>query len=145
MNKIYAIALLFPVLSPCAIADRGPVRRCYHSNVTFENEIGYCHALRVGDILYISGTAPDGPMPGVIRTTYTNLQKTLAASGLTFNDVVMERVYTTDLDTFIRYQKIRKEFYGKTFPAATWIQVQRLFDPANVLEIELQARYPTKQ
>ena len=53
-----------------------------------------------------------------------------------------ENVYATDLDAFIHNKAIRKEFYGDTFPAATWVQVQRLYVPSLVVEVELIAVYP---
>jgi len=37
---------------------------------------------------------------------------------------------------------IRKEFYREPFPAATWVQIQRLYLPSLVVEIELTAEYP---
>ena len=38
----------------------------------------------------------------------------------------------------------RRAFYGKDFPAATWVQVARLYDPAHVIEVELIAVFPEK-
>ena len=46
----------------------------------------------------------------------------------------------TDLDAFIRNKDIRKEFYGRSFPAATWVEVRRLYLPSFVVEIELTAK-----
>jgi enamine deaminase RidA (YjgF/YER057c/UK114 family) len=37
---------------------------------------------------------------------------------------------------------VRKEFYGATVPAATWVQVDRLFESEYVVEVELTAAYP---
>jgi enamine deaminase RidA (YjgF/YER057c/UK114 family) len=57
-------------------------------------------------------------------------------------NVVRENVYATDLDAFIRNKEIRKEFYGQVLPAATWVQVPRLYLPSFVVEIEVTAEYP---
>lgn len=81
-------------------------------------------------------------MGAAVRKVYTGLQKTLEANGLTFANVVKENVYTTDLDAFIQNKEVRKQFYTNTPPAATWVQVQRLYTPATVLEVELVAEYP---
>lgn len=81
-------------------------------------------------------------MRSAIRSAYARLQKTLEATGLTFANVVKESVLVTDLDAFIQHKDIRKEFYGKSFPAATWVQVQRLYLPSFVVEVELTAVYP---
>ena len=79
-------------------------------------------------------------MTAAVRSVYKRLESTLKANGLSFADVVKENVYATDLDAFIRNKDIRKEFYGRSFPAATWVQVQRLYLPSFVVEIELTAK-----
>lgn len=105
-------------------------------------EIGYCQAVRTGNRLYVSGTVGQGEMPAAVQSVYERLRQTLEANGLTFRNVVKENVYTTDLDAFEGSKDIRKSFYGSTLPAATWVQVQRLFLPSFVLEVELVAEYP---
>jgi enamine deaminase RidA (YjgF/YER057c/UK114 family) len=55
--------------------------------------------------------------------------------------VVKETVFATDLDAFVKNKEIRKEFYGPALPAATWVQVQRLYSPSLVLEVEVTAEY----
>jgi len=74
-----------------------------------------------------------------VRSVYTRLGEVLAANGLSFSNVVKETVFATDLDAFIRNKEIRKEYYGSDFPAATWVQVQRLYLPAFVVEVEVTA------
>ena len=119
-----------------------PQRSCYHASERVENEIGYCEAVRSGNRLYVSGTVGQGEMPEAVRSAYARLQKTLEANGLGFADVVQEHVYTTDLDAFKQSKDLRRSFYGAALPAATWVQVQRLYQPAFVVEIELVAEYP---
>jgi enamine deaminase RidA (YjgF/YER057c/UK114 family) len=82
-------------------------RQCYHANEAIETEIGYCEAVRIGDTLHISGTAGQGDMTAAMRSVYGRLQKTLAANGLGFADVVKENVYATDLDAFIQNKELR--------------------------------------
>ena len=101
----------------------------------------YCEAVRVDRTLYIAGTAGQGEMPSAIRSVYDRLQETLRANGLSFANVVKENVFATDLDAFIHNKELRKTYYGATVPAATWVQVQRLYVPSLVLEVELTAVY----
>ena len=96
--------------------------------------------MRSGNTLQISGSVGAGPMPDAIRMAYDELKATLAANGLAFRDVIKENVYTTDIDAFIKAKDIRKTYYGADFPAATWVQVQRLYEPTDVVEVELTAR-----
>lgn len=116
-------------------------KSCFHANEIAEKDIGYCQAVRVGNTLYIAGTAGQGDMESAIRSVYDRLQKTLEANGLSFADVVRENVYATDLDAFIQNRDLRKKYYGQVFPAATWVQVQRLYVPSLVVEVELTAVY----
>lgn len=138
--------LFFLVATACLStgAAGGPHadKSCFHLNASIETEIGYCQAVRIGHILYISGSVGKGPMPAAIRGAYTELKATLEANGLTFSDVVKETVFTTDLDGFIQNKPIRKEYYGTDFPAATWVQVQRLYRPEYVVEVEITAQSP---
>jgi enamine deaminase RidA (YjgF/YER057c/UK114 family) len=130
------------LLTGCASATRGDVARsCYHLSADIETDIGYCQAVRIGNTLHISGSVGRGDMAAAMHGAYDELKKTLAENGLDFRDVVKENVYATDLDAFIRNKAIRKEYYGDTFPAATWVQVQRLYLPAFVVEVELTAQF----
>lgn len=81
-------------------------------------------------------------MDSAVRSAYARLKQTLEANGLSFANVVKESVFTTDLDAFIQNKEIRKEFYGQALPAATWVQVQRLYLRLFVVEVELTAEYP---
>ncbi|WP_230978981.1 RidA family protein [Flavobacterium supellecticarium] len=62
--------------------------------------------------------------------------------GATFENVVKENLYTTDIEAMKKYNYIRKEFYKGDFPAATWVQIQRLYMPTAKLEVELIAHLP---
>lgn len=115
---------------------------CVHRNSEVEQAIGYCQALRSGDDLFISGVTAAAPMEAAVPKVYQTLADILKANGLSFRDVVKENVYATDLDAFIANNDKRKPFFEDQAPSATWVQVQRLFRPAYVLEVELVARYP---
>ena len=108
----------------------------------WEDDYGYRQAVRVGNTLYIAGCTGGGEMPEAIRTAYGKLQQTLAHYGLTFANIVKETVYTTKFEELKVHRSVRKEFYGAGFPASTWIQIDRLFNPAYVIEIETIAIIP---
>lgn len=140
MKKLLMAAVLLGLSLGAGAQDR----KCFNMDPAFENRMGYCQAVRAGNTLYISGTAAPGEMPAAIARVYGDLQKTLAAHGLAFADVVKENVYATDLDAFIKHHELRKAMYTSAYPAATWLQVPRLFTPALVLEVELVAVFPPK-
>jgi enamine deaminase RidA (YjgF/YER057c/UK114 family) len=130
------------LLSGCASLSPAAPPTCFHRSESLERDIGFCQAVRTGNTLYISGVVGTGSMDSAVRSTYERLKQILEANGLSFANVVKENVFATDLDAFIRNKEIRKEFYGTTLPAATWVQVQRLYAPSFVVEVELVAEYP---
>ena len=140
MRMLTWVAVL--LLAGCATNAKPPERVCFHAEEDIEKDIGYCQALRVGNTVYVSGITARGPMPDAVKSVYERLKKSLAGHGLTFADVVKENVYAVDLDAFIAARAIRRPYYGDTIPAATWVQVQRLYLPAFVLEVELVAEIP---
>lgn len=141
MNTRFVLCLIL-TLAACSQTPSRPQRSCYHRSEAAEVEIGYCQAIRSGNRLYISGIAGRGEMAAAVQSVYERLRQTLEANGLTFRDVVKENVFTTDLDAFKNSGAVRQAFYADTLPAATWVQVQRLFDPSLVVEVELVAEFP---
>jgi enamine deaminase RidA (YjgF/YER057c/UK114 family) len=142
MLKTAALLLVVGALaSGCATTNPPLASSCKHQNEAVERSIGFCQAVRVGDTLYISGVTGAAPMEDAVPRVYEQLRRILEANGLTFADVVKETVYATDLDAFIKASGARKPFYGSWLPAATWVQVQRLYLPSFVVEVELIAQY----
>ncbi len=141
MHRVLCAAALTALLTGCASGNAVGNKSCWHLNPV-EADIGYCQAVRAGNLLHVSGSVGKGEMPSAIRGAYEELKKTLEANGLSFANVVKETVFTTDLDSFIRNKGVRNEYYGHDFPAATWVQVQRLYSPAFVVEVEITAQIP---
>lgn len=123
----------------------------FHLNA-FEPEFGYSQAVKVGKTLYISGTmavdaggnlvAP-GDMAGQLRAVYTNLQHTLAAHGATLDDIVLERIATTDMAAFLAVSEVRFEFHPQDrLPAASFSEVKQLADAGFLVQVEAVAELP---
>ena len=94
------------------------------------------------NVLYISGTVSRDITPEGVRNVYTTLERTLQHYGATFQHVVKENLYTTDIEAMKQHNFVRKQFYKGDFPAATWVQISRLYMPDAKLEIELVAHLP---
>ena len=78
----------------------------------------------------------------VVIPTYNRkpiLEKCLKAYGASSKDVVKETLYTTDIEAMKKQTDARREFYKGDFPAATWVQVSRLYEQEAKVEIELVA------
>src|SRR5580693_4253064 len=127
------------------------VKQVFHLN-PYEKDFGYSQAVLIDKTLYISGSvaadqngrlvAP-GDMAGQMRAAYTNIRRTLAAHGVSFNEVVKETIYTTNMDALLKASDLRFEYYDKErLPATSWVQVQRLVDPGFLVEIEVVAELP---
>lgn len=107
-----------------------------------DTSAGYAQAVRVDNVLYISGTVARDVTPEGITRVYSTLQKTLEHYGASFQNVVKENLYTTDMEAMKKYNDARKIFYKGDFPAATWMQINRLFMHDARLEVELIAHLP---
>lgn len=140
--RLFLAAFLLALAGCASAPPAASTPACFHRNEAVEKDIGFCQAVRVGNTLHVSGVAGQGEMGAAVRSVYSRLKQILEARGLTFANVVKENVYATDLDAFIRNKELRKEFYGGALPAATWVQVPRLYLPPFVLEVELTAEYP---
>ncbi len=114
----------------------------WHWSGNQDTTAGYAQVVKVGNTLYISGTVAIEVTPAGIRNVYMALKKSLEQFGASFQNVVKENLYTTDIEAMKKYNYVRKEFYKGDFPAATWVQVVRLFMPDAKLEVELVAVLP---
>lgn len=141
LRSIAALNLLFLATGCATTVPRDAPPSCHYQNEAIERSIGFCQAVRVGDVLYVSGVTGAAPMETAVPRVYEQLRRILEANGLTFADVMKETVYATDLEAFIRASGARKSFYETWLPAATWVQVQRLYLPSFVVEVELIAHY----
>ena len=109
-----------------------------------DTSAGYAQTLKVGDVLYISGTVTTELSEKGVKQVYAGLERSLKQYGLTFQHVVKENLYTTDIEAMKQLNHVRKQFYKGDFPAATWVQIVRLFMPDAKLEVELVAHFPKK-
>ncbi|WP_111597028.1 RidA family protein [Chitinophaga skermanii] len=100
---------------------------------------GYAQIVKVGNTLYISGIATDDLSPAGISSVYSNLEKCLQTYGATFSNVVKETLYTTDIELMKKHNNARLPFYKGDYPAATWVQISRLYEANAKLEVDLIA------
>jgi len=106
---------------------------------------GYAQAVLVDNVLYISGTVASGDMAAQLKGAYTGIEKTLKAYGANFQNVVKENLYTTDIEAVKSNNEVRKAFYKGDYPAATWVQISRLFMPQALVEVEVIAHLPANK
>jgi enamine deaminase RidA (YjgF/YER057c/UK114 family) len=107
-----------------------------------DTSAGYVQVVKVDNILYISGAVARDVNPDGISRVYKALERSLKSFGASFQNVVKENLYTTDMEAMKKYNDARKIFYKGDFPAATWVQVPRLYMHDARLEVELIAHLP---
>ncbi len=116
-----------------------------------EKTYGYTHAVRVGDYIKISGALSmdeDGNPTAVgdleqqTKNVYSDLEQVLAHFDCTFDDVVVENIYTTDMEQFLGVAGYRSSIYARQYPTGTWVEVKGLAFPDFMIEIEMEAYKP---
>jgi 2-iminobutanoate/2-iminopropanoate deaminase len=73
-----------------------------------------------------------------MKNCYSDLDKVLKHYGCTFDDVVVENVFTTDMPAFLEHAEYRNSIYTQQFPTGSWLEVKGLALPEFLIEIELE-------
>jgi enamine deaminase RidA (YjgF/YER057c/UK114 family) len=113
-----------------------------------EKAYGYTHAIKIGNDIKISGAVSMddegnptavGDLEQQMKNAYSDLDKVLKHFGYTFDDVIVENVFTTDMATFLEVASYRNSIYTSRFPTGSWLEVKGLALPEFLIEIELEA------
>jgi len=109
----------------------------------YEPVIGFSRAVRVGQSVFVSGTAPVGAEPTDAATQTRHaleiVRSALEKAGARLEDVVRTRMYLTHADDWEAVGRAHGEFFGTIRPAATMVVVAALLNPAWRVEIEADA------
>lgn len=147
------VAASLPLLAGCEQKQPPEPRtkQIFHLR-EFEKNFGYAQAVQVDRTLYISSSvavdaqgrlvAP-GDLKGQLQAAYQNLAATLRAHGASFDHVVREDIFTTDMEQLLAVSDLRFDYYSKDgLPAGTWVEVERLVDPGFLVAISATAELP---
>lgn len=118
------------------------------SGADWEDQAGYCRAIRAGDRVLVSGTAPvaeeggvaaPGDATGQARRCWAIVEQALADLDAAMADVVRTRMYVSDADVWEEVAEVHGERFGDHPPATTLVVVDALVDADFLVEVEAEA------
>ncbi|RYF91971.1 MAG: RidA family protein [Chitinophagaceae bacterium] len=126
-------------------------RTNYSSGAKWESIVGYSRAVRIGNLVEVTGTVAvddEGDVVGkddaykqtafIIR----KIEKVLIQAGASLKDIVRTRMFVTDISRWEEYGKAHGEFFKDVRPCTSMIEVKGLIDKEYLIEIEATAVLP---
>jgi enamine deaminase RidA (YjgF/YER057c/UK114 family) len=124
------------------------VRLNVSSGAVWEDIVGYCRAVRIGNVVEVAGTTAvdaSGATVGVgdayaqTRFILEKIERALIDAGASLRDVVRTRMFVTDIGEWESVGRAHGEFFREIKPAASMVEVSKLINPALMVEIEATA------
>lgn len=123
------------------------MKKCFSSGTELENIVGYSRAVRVGNVIEVSGTVASdgnnvvGKNDVYLQTKFIlkKIEFALKEADASLNDVVRTRIYVKDISKWSEVAKAHQEVFGNIKPASTMVEVSSLISPEYLVEIEVTA------
>jgi enamine deaminase RidA (YjgF/YER057c/UK114 family) len=130
------------------LMDEQTLRRVIDSGTPWERRVGYARAVRVGRLVFVSGTLgtndrgeltdPSDPYLQSIAAL-EKIEAALHQAGAGLADVVRTRMFVTRIGDLENIGAAHRRFFGEVRPCATMVEVSRLALPDALVEIEVDA------
>jgi len=123
-------------------------RTNYSSGSKWEHVVGYSRAVKVGNVVEVTGTVASGEDGKVVgkddpyaqtKYIYEKIEAVLLRAGATMKDVVRVRMFVTDISRWQEYGKAHSEFFRDIRPCNTMVEVNALIEQDYLIEIEATA------
>lgn len=123
-------------------------RTNYSSGAKWEELVGYSRAVKVGNIVEVTGTVAVDENNNLVggnsayeQTKYIlqKIERVLQQAGASLKDVVRTRIFVTDISRWEEYGKAHGEFFGNIKPCTSMIEVKGLISAEYLVEIEATA------
>ncbi|HSB91671.1 MAG TPA: RidA family protein [Flavitalea sp.] len=137
-----------PRIFEAEVEERRPRRTNYSSGAKWESIVGYSRAVRVGNIIEVTGTVATDEQGNVVgendayeqsRYIFKKIESVLVQAGASLKDVVRVRMFVTDISRWEEYGKAHAEFFMDIRPCNTMIEISKLISPEYLVEIEVSA------
>ncbi|HMQ00833.1 MAG TPA: RidA family protein [Cyclobacteriaceae bacterium] len=123
-------------------------RRNYTTGAKWEDIVGYCRAVQVGNVLEVAGTTAVDDQSHIVgkgsayeqtKYIFQKIERVLQQAGMEMKDVVRTRMYVTNIKQWEEVGRAHGEFFKYIKPASSMIEVSGLIDPDLMVEIEITA------
>ncbi|MDH5475239.1 MAG: RidA family protein [Cyclobacteriaceae bacterium] len=122
-------------------------RQNISTGAKWEDIVGYSRAVRIGNIVEVSGTVAvqEGKTVGIgnaylqSKHILVTIKDSLEKAGAKLDDVIRTRMFVTDITRWEEVAKAHGEVFGKIKPATSMVEVSALIDPEYMVEIEATA------
>ena len=124
------------------------LRTNFSSGSKWEDIVGYSRAVKVGNVVEVTGTVASGDDGNVVgkddayaqtKYIYQKIEKVLQQAGAKMKDVVRVRMFVTEISRWQEYGKAHSEFFKEIKPCNTMVEVSALIEPEYLIEIEATA------
>lgn len=120
----------------------------YSSGAPWENIVGYSRAVKMGNIIEVTGTVAVDENNQVVapgdayeqtRFVLQKIAQVLQRAGADLKDVVRTRIFVTDIKRWEEYGRAHGDFFAEIRPCTTMVEVSALISPEYLVEIEATA------
>lgn len=123
-------------------------RTNYSSGAKWEDIVGYSRAVKIGNIIEVTGTVSVDKESNLVggdsayeqtRFIIQKIEKVLMNAGASLKDVVRTRMFVTNISRWEEYGKAHGEFFKDIKPCTSMIEIKGLIAPEYLIEIEATA------